>query len=79
MLKVLKEKLLKTGFLLNINEIWYRVRVKVAGDGTKLENYFKKYIWVLINKVERIACFFYDNDKNDSRGTRPIENFLGEY
>lgn len=76
-LKFLKEKLLRTGSLLNIDETWCRVRVKVAGDGTKLGNYSKKYIWVLINKIERIAYFFYDNDENDSRGTHPIENIPG--
>ena len=51
----------------------------MAGDGTKLVNYFKKYFWVLINKVQRIAYFFYDNDGNDSRSFRPIENFFGDY
>ena len=70
--------MLKTGYLLNIDEIWCRLRIKVAGDSTKLDNYFKKYIGVLINKVKRIVYFFYDNNGNDIRVFRPIENFLGD-
>ena len=75
----IKIRLLKTGSFLNIDETWERVRIKVRGDGTKLGHYFKKYIWVLINKVERVAYFLYDNDENDSRGRRPLETFLGDF
>ena len=75
----IKIRLLKAGSFLNIDETWERVRIKVRGDGTKLGHYFKKYIWVLINKVERVTYFLYDNDGNDSRGRRPIENFLGDF
>ena len=75
----IKIRLLKAGSFLNIDETWERVRIKVRGDGTKLGHYFKKYIWVLINKVERVSYFLYDNDGNDSRGRRPIENFLGDF
>lgn len=75
----IKIRLLKSGSFLNIDETWERVRIKIRGDGTKLGHYYKKYIWVLINKVERMAYFLYDNDENDSRGRRPIENFLGDF
>ncbi len=75
----IKIRLLKSGSFLNIDETWERVRIKVLGDGTKLGHYFKKYIWVLINKVERMAYFLYDNDENDSRGRRPLETFLGDF
>lgn len=55
-----------------------KVRIKFKGDKTKLGRYFKKYVWVLVNKAKQITCFFYDNDENDSRGKRPIQTFLGE-
>ena len=77
--KQLKMKLLKVGSFLNIDETWCRIRIKVRGDGTKLGHYFKKYIWVLINKAEQVAYFLYDNDGNDSRGYRPISIFLSGY
>jgi len=75
----IKIRLLKPGSFLNVDETWERVRIKVRGDGTELGHYFKKYIWVLINKVERMAYFLYDNDENDSRGRRPLETFLGDF
>lgn len=78
-LEVLKKKLLKIKSILHIDETWTAVRIKLKGDGTKLGHYFKKYIWCLVNKAEGITYFFYDNDKNDSRGLRPIENFLGAF
>lgn len=49
------------------------------GDKTRLGRYFKKYVWVLVNKTEQITYFFYDNDENDSRGKRPIQAFLGDF
>ena len=78
-LDVIKEKLLRINSILHIDETWTAVRIKLKGDGTKLGHYFKKYIWCLVNKAEGITYFFYDNDKNDSRGFRPIENFLGAF
>lgn len=78
-LEVLKKKLLRIKSILHIDETWTSVRIKLKGDGTKLGHYFKKYIWCLVNKAEGITYFFYDNDKNDSRGLRPIENFLGAF
>lgn len=73
---LLKSKILKAGSVLNIDETWTRVRIKFKGDKTKLGKYFKKYVWVIINKIENIAYFLYDNDENDSRGIRPIQKFL---
>lgn len=78
-LDVIKKKLLRIKSILHIDETWTAVRIKMKGDGTKLGHYFKKYIWCLVNKAEGITYFFYDNDKNDSRGLRPIENFLGAF
>ena len=78
-MKVLKSKLLNKNSILNIDETWTKVRIKYLGDGTKLGKYFKKYVWVLVNKKEKVTYFFYDNDENDSRGTRPIANFLGDF
>lgn len=71
--------LLKVGSFLNIDETWCRIRIKIKGDGTKLGHYFKKYIWILINKMEQVAYFLYDNDENDSRGYRPISSFLSGF
>ena len=78
-LGILKKKLLRIKSILHIDETWTAVRIKLKGDGTKLGHYFKKYIWCLVNKAEGITYFFYDNDKHDSRGLRPIENFLGAF
>ena len=65
--------------ILNIDETWTKVRIKFKGDKTKLGKYFKKYVWVLVNKAKQITYFFYDNDENDSRGKRPIQTFLGDF
>lgn len=77
--ELLRIRLLKVGSFLNIDETWCRARVKIKGDGTKLGHYFKKYIWVLINKIEKVAYFLYDNDEDDSRGYRPISRFLSGF
>lgn len=77
--EALKMNLLKAGSFLNIDETWCRIRIKIKGDGTKLGHYFKKYIWVLINKIEQVTYFLYDNDENDSRGYRPISSFLSDF
>lgn len=75
----LKSRLLKVKSVLNIDETWIKVRIKLLNDGTKLGHYYKKYVWALVNKLENITYFFYDNDENDSRGSRPIETFLGDF
>lgn len=41
--------------------LYDKVRVKYKGDGTKLGRYFKKYVWVLVNKFVGVFCFLYDN------------------
>jgi hypothetical protein len=79
LVELLKLKLLKVGSFLNIDETWCRIRIKTKGDGTKLGHYFKKYVWILINKIEQVAYFLYDNDENDSRGYRPISSFLSGF
>ena len=75
----LKSRLLKVKSVLNIDETWVRVRIKLKGDKTKLGHYYKKYVWALVNKLENITYFFYDNEEDDSRRSRPIETFLGSY
>lgn len=77
--ELLKQKLLKAGSFLNIDETWCRIRIKTKGDGTKLGHYFKKYVWILVNKIEQVAYFLYDNGENDSRGYRPISSFLSGF
>lgn len=79
LVELLKQKLLKVGSFLNIDETWCRIRIKIKGDGTKLGHYFKKYIWILVNKIEQVAYFLYDNDEDDSRGYRPISSFLSGF
>ena len=79
LVELLKAKLLKVGSFLNIDETWSRIRIKIKGDGTKLGHYYKKYIWILINKIEQVAYFLYDNDENDCRGYRPISSFLSGF
>jgi hypothetical protein len=78
LLGFIKDKMLTPGCFLNIDETWGWVRIKFVGDGTNLGGYFKKYIWVLVNKKEGMVYFLYDNDENDSRGMRPINTFLGD-
>lgn len=75
----LRKELLAKKSYLNIDETWTKVRIKFKQDGTKLGKYFKKYVWVIVNKAAKITYFLYDNDENDSRGKRPIETFLGDY
>lgn len=69
-----KSKLLKVKSVLNIDETWIKVRIKILNDGTKLGHYYKKYVWALVNKLENITYFFYDNDEDDSRGSRSIQS-----
>lgn len=79
LLPVFKAKLLKAKSVLNIDETWCRVRIKFHGDGTRLGRYFHKYIWVIVNKIEGVVYYLYDNEENDSRGHRPIHGFLGSF
>ena len=50
LMEVLKKRLLGGGRVLNIDETWLRVRIKFRGDETKLGRYFRKYVWVLVNR-----------------------------
>ncbi len=75
----LKKELLEVTKILNIDETWCRVRIKYQGDNTKLGSLCKKYIWVIVNKITKVTYFLYDNDENDSRGLRPLQEFLGEF
>ncbi len=75
----LKKELFEVTKILNIDETWCRVRIKYQGDSTKLGSLCKKYIWVIVNKITKVTYFLYDNDENDSRGTRPLQEFLGEF
>ncbi|MFS6555208.1 transposase, partial [Parabacteroides distasonis] len=77
--ELIKGRLLKLNSVLHIDETWTSIRIKIAGDGTKLGRYKKKYIWCAVNEAEKVTCFFYDNDENDSRGLRPIQEFLAGF
>ena len=75
----LKKELFEVTKILNIDETWCRVRIKYKGDNTELGSLSKKYIWVIVNKITKVTYFLYDNDENDSRGLRPLQEFLGEF
>ena len=75
----LKKELFEVTKILNMDETWCRVRIKYKGDNTKLGSLSKKYIWVVVNKITKVTYFLYDNDENDSRGLRPLQEFLGEF
>ena len=75
----LKKELFEVTKILNIDETWCRVRIKYKGDNTKVGSLSKKYIWVVVNKITKVTYFLYDNDENDSRGLRPLQEFLGEF
>lgn len=75
----LKKELFEVTKIFNIDETWCRVRIKYKGDNTKLGSLSKKYIWVIVNKITKVTYFLYDNDENDSRGLRPLQEFLGEF
>ena len=64
--------------ILHIDETYASTRIKFEGDGTKMGKYYKKYVWVIVNKAKGICFFLYDNDEEDSRGLRPIQKFLGQ-
>ena len=53
--------------IVNCDETWCKVR--------KYDHYKKCYIWVLVNKAEKIAIFFYE-DGSRSRGV--LTHFLGD-
>lgn len=64
---VLKTIALEKDSIVNCDETWCKVR--------KYDHYKKCYIWVLVNKAERIAIFFYEDG---SRGRDVLTHFLGD-
>lgn len=64
---VLNSIALEKDSIVNCDETWCKVR--------KYDHYKKCYIWVLVNKAEKIAIFFYENG---SRGRDVLTNFLGD-
>ena len=64
---VLKSIALEKDSIVNCDETWCKVR--------KYDRYKKCYIWVLVNKSEKIAIFFYEDG---SRGREVLTNFLGD-
>ena len=63
----LKEIALERDSILNCDETWCKVR--------RYNKYMKKYMWVLVNKSEKIVIFFYDKV---SRGRKVLTDFMGE-
>ena len=64
---VLKAIALEKDSIVNCDETWCKVR--------KYDHYKKCYIWVLVNKAEKIAIFFYEDG---SRGRDVLTHFLGD-
>ena len=64
---VLKSIALEKDSIVNCDETWCKVR--------KYDHYKKCYIWVLVNKAQKIAIFFYENC---SRGREVLTDFLGD-
>lgn len=64
---VLKSIALEKSSIVNCDETWCKVR--------KYDHYKKCYIWVLVNKAEKICIFFYEDG---SRGRDVLTNFLGD-
>lgn len=64
---VLKSIALEKDSIVNCDETWCKVR--------KYDHYKKCYIWVLVNKAEKVAIFFYEDG---SRGRNVLTEFLGD-
>ena len=64
---VLKSISLEKDSIVNCDETWCKVR--------KYDHYKKCYIWVLVNKAQKTAIFFYENG---SRGRDVLTDFLGD-
>ena len=64
---VLKSIALEKDSIVNCDETWCKVR--------KYDRYKKCYMWVLVNKAERLVIFFYEDG---SRGRDVLTNFLGD-
>ena len=64
---VLKSIALEKDSIVNCDGTWCKVR--------KYDYYKKCYIWVLVNKAQKTAIFFYENG---SRGRDVLTDFLGD-
>ena len=64
---VLKSIALEKDSIVNCDETWCKVR--------KYDHYKKCYIWVLVNKAQKTAIFFYEDG---SRGREVLTDFLGD-
>ena len=67
LVRVLKSIALEKDSIVNCDETWCKVR--------KYDHYKKCYIWVLVNKAQKTAIFFYENG---SRGRDVLTDFLGD-
>lgn len=67
LVRVLKTVALEKDSIVNCDETWCKVR--------KYDHYKKCYIWVLVNKAQKVAIFFYENG---SRGRDVLTDFLGD-
>lgn len=65
--EMLKEIAVQKDSILNCDETWCKVR--------RYDKYRKCYIWIVVNREEKIVIFFYDNG---SRGSKVLQEFLGE-
>ena len=63
----LKRVALEKDAVVNCDETWCKVR--------KYDRYKKCYMWVLVNKAERVVIFFYEDG---SRGRDVLTNLLGD-
>lgn len=64
---ILKNIAVEKDSVLNCDETWCKVR--------RYDKYRKCYLWVIVNREEKIVIFFYDNG---SRGSKVLQDFLGE-
>lgn len=67
LVRVLKSVALEKDSIVNCDETWCKVR--------KYDHYKKCYIWVLVNKAQKTAIFFYENG---ARGREVLTDFLGD-
>lgn len=67
LVRVLKSVALEKDSIVNCDETWCKVR--------KYDRYKKCYIWVLVNKAQKTAIFFYEDG---SRGREVLTDFLGD-
>lgn len=67
LVEALKAMATEKDSIVNCDETWCKVR--------KYDRYRKCYIWVLVNKAQRTAIFFYENG---SRGRDVLTDFLGD-